>query len=240
MVAAFFILCSFPSFQGFAKTWIVSNLNSKLAQLGEQIDRVQKTISEMQGQLSAHQNQIDEHQKELDAVQSKIRKTQAEVLYSQTEITNQLHQIFALQDQLASAQTNLNAQQQKLADVEYLVNNLFSKTTNENIPGNDTNRVCHISTHGTVFFKLESVPVHNSVHVVELKAGTGNSPLVLNQIQIMNIISFSFAGSWDTDWKDATFYIEYVKDTRQTNIIQNIETTTNELILDHSLRIPFN
>jgi cytosine/uracil/thiamine/allantoin permease len=41
VIAAFFMLCSLPWFQGFAKTWFVSNINSKLRVLGEQIDEVQ-------------------------------------------------------------------------------------------------------------------------------------------------------------------------------------------------------
>jgi hypothetical protein len=186
-----------------------------------------------------HQTQINKHQQELDEVQLKIRNAEFDVANQQTNISQQYLQISMVQSDLASAQTNLDSQQKKISDVEYLVDNIFSKMTTETIRGDDTNRVCRIHTHGMVFFKLDGVPIHNSAHIVEMKSGAGNTPLILNQIQILNVISFNFGGSWD-DWKDGEFNIEYVKDIRQTNTIQFIETTTNELILDHSVHVPFN
>lgn len=238
IVAAFFILCSLPWFQGFAKTWFVSNINSKLRELGQQIDGVQKTTSGMQEQLSNNQKQIDEHQRELDAVQSKIRRTQGEVTASQIEITNQFNQILNLQSQLATAQTNVDIQQKKLSDVEYYVDNTYSKMTTEEISGNDSNRVCHISTHGMVFFRLDGIPIHNSVQILASQTGHGNNPLILNGFQMLNVISFNFPGNWEENWKKCGFNIQYVKDTRQTNLIQHIETTTNELVLDHVIHVP--
>ena len=110
-VASFFLLCSLPWFQGFAKTWFISNVNAKFTALGKQVDNVQTTIGEMQNQLS-------DHQKELNDVQAKIRVSQTNVLESQTAIISQHAQLSSMQTNLMAAQTNIQAQTSRIEDVE--------------------------------------------------------------------------------------------------------------------------
>src|ERR1043165_817557 len=105
--AAFFILCTFPWFQGLAKTWIVSNVNSKLADLGSKLDEVQKTSVEMQSQLEKHQKQIDTNQTQLSLIQVEIIRAQSQLLAQQK--TNE-----AYQASLTVVQTNLVAQAEGL------------------------------------------------------------------------------------------------------------------------------
>lgn len=234
LVGAFFILCSFPWFQGFAKTWIVSNVNSKLKALGDQIDDVQKTTGEMHGELSKHQKQIDEHQEELDTVQGKIRKTQSEVADSQIDITNQYFRLSSIQQDIGIAQTNLDAQQKKIEDVEFLVNNLYSKTESETISGNDTNRVFLLKDWGDVKrfgFLLKHAAIPKSIHGI-MSGGSlmGQTPLLAITANHVNFFVTSFTG---IDVKNTTFEFQYVRDTRETNSVRSFLTvSTNLIILD--------
>src|SRR6266536_5241926 len=52
---------SMPSFQSFARTWMVHDVNSRLLALGNKLDEVQNAISGMHNQLTEHQNQIESH-----------------------------------------------------------------------------------------------------------------------------------------------------------------------------------
>ena len=229
LLAAVCLFCSFPWFQGLAKTLIMSKVNSQLELLGKQVNTIQATTATMQ-------NELGEHQKELAAVQGKIRTNQTEVLASQTDITNQYRQLKTLQAELLTAQTNLDAQARKLEDVEYWVNNLFSKTTTERIAGDDTNKVCYLN--GKVFFKLANVPIPHSIQLLSVGSDGPNMPIIINQEPLLNVFAFAFSGDWNKSWKTRHYIITYIKDARQTNMIYQMEIGTNELILDHSIHFP--
>ena len=74
-----------------------------------------------------------------------------------------------MQSDLANAQTNISSQQKQIQDVQFWVNNIFSRTVTETFPGTDTNRVIIVNrTNGPqfVFFKLDHVPILSSVHAI--------------------------------------------------------------------------
>jgi nitrogen fixation/metabolism regulation signal transduction histidine kinase len=60
--SALILLCSFPWFQGWAKSFIASNISSKLTAIGQQVNTVQETTTAMQKQLDTHQTEIETHQ----------------------------------------------------------------------------------------------------------------------------------------------------------------------------------
>jgi hypothetical protein len=79
----FILLCSFQWFQGWAKSFIASNISSKLTTLGQQVNTVQETTTAMHTQLEKHQTEIDKHQTELNEVQAKIREAESNVFSQQ-------------------------------------------------------------------------------------------------------------------------------------------------------------
>jgi peptidoglycan hydrolase CwlO-like protein len=225
MVAAFFILCSFPWFQGFIKTWIISNANAKFAALGKQLDTVQKTTGDMHDELANHQKQIDEHQKELDTVQGKIRKTQSEVADSQTDITNQFQHLTSLENELATAQTNLQAQQTKLQDVDYWIQNYTDRLTNEVFTLSDTlNTYVVPTTDGSlpIVLRLSHVPIAKSVRTKIISSESLNVPRELYGGDVLydNIMLACMIYGYNSNLVQLT--VEYVIDTRNTNVYQTI------------------
>jgi hypothetical protein len=229
-IGAFILLCSFPWFQGFAKTWIISNVNSKLAELGQQVNTVQAATTEMHGQLAKHQTQIDEHQKELDDVQIKIRNAQSDVAKQQVNIGQQYQQISTVQNDLALAQTNIDTQEKKIEDVEFLVDNLFSKTVIDNVSVSNTNRVIKLyqtNDYCAVAIKLQFVPVHGSLQM------TINEKM---QQQVEDLITpyknVVLEGLHGLDVNSTSISIKYVKDTRETNLVNSVEYRDNNVFAD--------
>ncbi len=171
------LFCSFPWFQGFVKTWVVSDVNSKLAELGQQVNTVQTATTEMHGQLAKHQAQIDEHQKELDDVQVKIRNAQSDIANQQVNIGHQYQQISTVQSDLTLAQTNIDSQEKKIENVEFLVDNLFSKMVVDRFAANDTNQVVYRKkADGTydLAIKLKFIPIQGSIQMIV--GGASNIP----------------------------------------------------------------
>ena len=197
-------------------------MNSKFKVLGEQVDAVQKTTGEMHGQLHDHQKQIDEHQKELDSVQGKIRTNQTEIAESQKQVT--------------TTQTNLDQQQKKLEDVEYWVENLYSQMTSEIIAANDSNRAVILRTNDGgvhLMVKLKAAPIEGSLQVItSAPTIVGRGQQILphkNRVTDRNVV---FVSLWDYDLSQTGLTFQYVKDTRQTNLIQRIEVSDGEAVFD--------
>jgi len=229
-VGALILLCSLPWFQGFAKTWIISNVNSKLEVLGRQVDTVQASTTEMHGQLAKHQTKIDEHQKELDDVQVKIRNAQSDVTNQQANITQQYQQISTMQGGLTLAQTKINTQEKKIEGVEFLVDNLFSKTVVEDIPASDVSRVLRLYQSNdvcTVAIKLQFAPVHKSLQVTineRLQQQVNGLTVPYKNIVLLGLHRFNITNT--------SFSIKYVQDTRETNLVNSVECRDNNVFAD--------
>lgn len=222
LIGVVILFCSFPWFQGFVKSWISARMDARLAALGQQVNDVQSTTTAMQRELSEHQVRIDEHQKQLDEAQGKFLKNQDEFSKQQSDLKNQFQQMINLQTNLNVAQSNILNQEEQIQDVQYLVNNLFSKTVVENLSGSDTNNVLVINrTNGLpmVFFRLKHVPIVSSVHCVV--SGSGQQfPLKPFRGTTQNLLGTFWEGS---DPRVNNFTFEYVGNSRETNLMGNTE-----------------
>jgi hypothetical protein len=226
------LFCSFPWFQGFVKTWVNSKVNSKLAALGQQVNEVQAATTEMHGQLASHQTQIDKHQKELDDVQIRVRNAQSDVLNQQTNIVQQFQQISNVQSALATAQTNIDMQEKKIEDVEFLVDNLFSKMVANTFSANETNRVtCRKLDNGAlnVAMKLQFAPIKGSILVIiSVGANSGiQQTFFYKDLIYKNIIFYRLNGY---DINNTFFKIQYAKDSRETNLVSNVEFIDDKIV----------
>jgi hypothetical protein len=227
------LFCSFPWFQGFVKTWVVSDVNSKLAELGQQVNTVQIATTEMHGQLAKHQTEIDEHQKELNDVQIKVRNAESDVANQQVNIGHQYQQISTVQSDLALAQTNIETQEKKIENVEFLVDNLFSKVVVDRYSANDTNHlVCRKMNDDTYAFaiKLSSVPIKGSIQVI-IGVNNGTPQTFFYDTGIYkNVI---FYGLHKYDINNSSFTVQYVNNTRETNLVNDVKfISDSDLLLD--------
>jgi hypothetical protein len=237
LASAVILLCSFPWFQGFVKTWLVGYVRSRLNDLGQQVNQVQTATSEMHQLLATNQGQIEKHQKELEEVQAKVKDAQADLSTQQKDITNQQFRISSMQTELNTAQGDLLTQEKKLEDVDYLVKHLFESTSEETIPYEDTNRVSVLDFgdgNGRVFFKLNSIPVKNSVQgVARVYKQPPNMAFLGNQITFSppsfnNVVVVNFKSD---QAKYMTFNFRYVRDSRETNMVQKVEIRDRKVFL---------
>jgi len=232
LLACSFAVFGLPTFQGLGETWLQSAIYSKLTTLGEQVNSIQETTGKMQAELNQHQTNIDAHQKELDQQQAKIRNAQKDIAAEHSGLTNQFLQLSALENKLTSAQTNLEHEQSALKDVQFLVDNLYSKAIFETIPATDTNRCAVITLPDgskRLFTRLKYCPIPNSLQ------GTASSlfwpqslqpPLAVTQ----NILALGF----DSNWNMGTIVLnlQYIRDTRNTNEVKHFELKGQQLIID--------
>lgn len=238
--SVFILICSFPWFQGWAKSFIASNISSKLTALGEQVNTVQQTTTEMHNQLASHQTQIENHQKELGVVQAKIREAESNVFTQQSDITNQFQQISMVQSGLATAQTNLSAQQEKLTNVESLVNLLFSNTEDEECSASDTNKVIILNLGGVqqVVFKLRFAPVPNTIQAIATSGPTTQVPLLPSSLgQFQNILFTKYYN--DLILNGMSFHFRYIKDTRVSHLVQNMVMVNSNTVSLDGVPVPF-
>jgi hypothetical protein len=218
--SVFIFLCSWPWFQGWAKSFFASTVTTQLKELGKQVNTVQETTTAMHNQLEKHQTEIDKHQKELDVVQAKIREAELNVFSQQSDITNQFRQISIVQSGLANAQTNLDAQAKQLSDVEYWIKNLFDKTTNETLTIVVTNNlIFRAETNGGVMYiaLLRHIPIEGSVELSVEDANSKYPRRAYPKTIFKNVMGGRLFG-FDTNTLSMSFH--YVIDTRDTNIIQ--------------------
>ena len=231
--SVFILLCSFPWFQGWAKSFIASNIISQLTALGKQVNTVQETTTAMHTQL-------DKHQKELDVIQAKIREAESNVFNQQSDIANQFRQISMVQSDLATAQTNIFTQQEKLTNVESLVNILFSNTEDEDLSASDTNKVIILKLSGVqwVVFKLRFAPVPNTIQGIATSGSTTQVPIMPNTLlQFQNILFTKYYN--DLTLNGMVFHFRYIKDIRSKNLVQNMVLVNTNIVSLDGHPVPF-
>ena len=175
-------------------------------------------------QLSDHQKQIDAQQKELEKVQTQIRDAQFAVEASQVGITNQFDQIISLQSSLLTTQTNLDAQEKKIAGVEYWVQNLYGKMTNETFTVADKQRLLFVPATNKLFWvvlKLKHAPIQGSVRPTIIAGDGIDIPQLLPPRSTLdrNLLT---CGLWNYNSNTLSLNIEYVMDSRETNVYQQM------------------
>ena len=229
MTAAVLLAVYAPAVQGFLKTGVLFTFTKTLNAYGERLNDFQTTIGQMKGEVTDLQTKLKDHQKELESQQEKLRTVQNSISDQQSSLSSYVTKVGTMQNDLASNQKTIAEQQGKLAeqqkkieDVEFLVNNLFSKTVFETISGSDTNRFIESKVKDNedlflVAFRLGHVPIPNSVRIIQqsLTAGFGGGQAPLLPIsatdQKMNVVSCKMKGGSS---RDLIFHVQYVRDTR--------------------------
>ncbi len=233
-VSALILLCSFPWFQGWAKSFIASNISSKLSALGEQVNMVEKTTKEMHSQLESHQSKIDSYQKELADIQKRIQGAELSITSQQADITNQFEKISLMQSGLNTAQTNLTAQQVELADVSYWVKNLYSKTVTETFSIADTNNFMITYTTNKSFgfvVRLSHYPIEGSIERILTDTTTRLELRSWGHTSFYNLV-FGAATYYDINHFSVSYH--YVIDERKTNMYTRVPKLNSELIMNDS------
>ena len=167
-IATIMFLCAAPWFQGWAKSFMTSEILSRLTSISNQVNTIQDTTTAMHQQLEVHQREISSNQLHLAAVQNLIQINESNVVIQQSEITNQFRRIGAMQDGLAAAQTNLDSQEAKLSDVEYWVRNLYANRVNETFSITTTNNLRVLKQSSNSFYallRLNNAPIANSIEI---------------------------------------------------------------------------
>jgi chromosome segregation ATPase len=116
--SAFVLLCSLPWFQGFAKSFITSNLTVQLTALGNRLNTVQAITADLHNELMAHQAEIDRHQQEFDKASTNIWDEATNLNTMQTALT-ELHNQFAdHQSEMDRHRLELEGLQSKIREAE--------------------------------------------------------------------------------------------------------------------------
>ena len=241
ILSALFFFCSLSGVQSLLKTGMLWTVSERLTKYGEKIDSFQLAMADMRNQLSDQQGQILTNQNKIELAQLAIANQQTSVNAQQiaigeqeASVTNQYQKIFTLQSQLAVAQTNLSSQAAKIQGVEFLVENLFSKMVFENIPASDTNRIAFVSVtndRAQVLIKLQHTPISGSLQIFVTSEDSLNS---LQRVRVApttykNIL---FQDLYKYDATRTAFSIQYVRDTRVTDVFQTIEVKGRQCFLD--------
>jgi chromosome segregation ATPase len=129
--SVFIMLCSFQWFQVWAKSFIATNITTKLTAFGQQVNSVQATTAEMHNQLASFQMGIDKYQKELDEAQSKIRDAETNVNSVQATTTEMHNQLAGFQTEIEKHQKQLDEVQGNVRDAETNAFNQQSIITNQ-------------------------------------------------------------------------------------------------------------
>ena len=224
-------------FQGLFKTEIISRAFSTLEGYGKKLDEFQSTTAKMRTELADHQTAIDKNQKELANQQMLIRTAQTNIAAQQGSITSQYAQIAQIQAKLASAQTNIVAQQEKLSDVTYWVSNLYSNMVTETIALSDTNKVVfNQSTNGSTCCCIISkhVPIPQSIQFSALSGEAINIPQSLagpfalhKNLLLQGLVGYNV--------KTTVLQIQYVNDTRRTNVTEKVELRGDRVFVGDKL-----
>jgi hypothetical protein len=223
VIGAFLLLCSFTWFQGWAKSLIASNILSRLTAIGEQVNTVQATTTDMLNQFS---NQVNTLQQTDVAMQNELANHQALINTNQSN--------------LGIAQTNLSIQQKQLSDVEYWVSNLFDNVKIEEIYPTNTDKVLWVQTTtngiGRFLIRLDNKPIPNSAHIYVKDMRNGYEVRQYGVITFSkNLINLNLNG-FDTN--SVIYSVDYVADTRDSNIYQHMPSKKSIVIYTNSYWIP--
>jgi hypothetical protein len=242
LVASLILLISMPWFQGFFKSFISSEIMAKFKTLGNQVNAVQDTTTEM---LNNFSNQVviiqetnklmaaelNNHQSELEQIQKYIRLEQINIKNEHLVITNQIETNKLFQASLASAITNVNAQQKQLSDVEYWVQHLYDKSTNELFTIADTNRLMLIpNTNGGIYYfiMLSYPPIHGSI---ELTIDDGSMGSWSRRYYTDEIYNICHGALYKYDSNSLKLSYHYVVNENETNYYKRMPLYNKEMFL---------
>src|ERR1035438_3571002 len=192
--------------QGLLKTGLLLTVKDSLVKYGEKLEGFQTNGASMRAELGEHQTLIDKHQQELKDQQALLRTTQ----------------------------TNITGQQEKLSDVTYWVKNLYANTENETIYTSDTNRVLvsQVTNYGfCVCIKLKHPPIRESIQGSVLAPELMFVPIQFEKPNLAYRNLFVTALPLYKNIRSTQLRIQYVKDTRLTNVTEDVEVRGSEFYL---------
>lgn len=231
----------------------------ELAKLGQQISTAQSNLNNQQKTNYATQSELQrltdsiqraqanlEHQEEtnrrtqgkLAELEPQLSEAMIKINTDQNNIETQFGQIKGLASEVKTAQSNLVAQQAKIQNVESLAGVLYSNTVVEYIRGIDTNRFWPIPWRGTVLLKLDNAPILGSLQIIKAQENIGNSPLFPADIHCANVISFNYAEDWSLWTTNTTYYVRYIRDPLQTNLINRLSIDGRIFRIDDPTNAP--
>jgi hypothetical protein len=226
-------LMSASWFQALMRTQIIAIMTNKLTDYGRRLDEFNTTTVNIKTELSDQQSQLTKQQQKLGEQQAALGKVQSDIETQQSSLFSNYLRSATMQRELALVQTSITNQQNELQDVQFLVNNLFSKAQFETISVTDTNRVAiQTFTNGVsrVLFKLKRAAVPKSIQAVARNIGLfGPTPLIPMDHVEQNVVGTHFEGGLGSRGE---IDFQYVEDTRKTNLIQKIEFRGNVFFLD--------
>jgi len=129
--AAFVLLCSMHWFQVWAKSFIATNITSKLTDFGQQLGTVQATAKETHNQLASQQTEIDLQRQEFEQVQSNLWYAETNVMTMQAATTEMIKQLAGHAAEIDGNRQAWDQVQGKIRDAETNFINQQSLITNQ-------------------------------------------------------------------------------------------------------------
>jgi uncharacterized membrane protein len=235
LVAIGFFVCTLSGVQSLIKTNILWKFTKSLDEYGNKIDMFQTTVSEMRDDLKKQQSILASNQTTLATIQARIQTAQSGVTNAQQDITKQFKNISALQDQITSAQTNLDAQEKQLSDVSYWVQNLYDNTTNEVLSVENPNQLLVIPginpSENIVLIRLSAAAIPGSVEA-EVNDHAHFAPIrtfVNWGKNSKNLSTLRLGSTFQTNALQLSLH--YVVDTRETNLYHRMPIIGKEFWL---------
>jgi hypothetical protein len=228
LISVFIFALGTSGVQQLLRTSLVSKVQSSLIDYATKLDSFQSNVFIMQDELGHQQKRIDGNQKELTLQQDSLRANEA-------SISNRMYEVSMMQKQLETAQKCLADQQKKIENVEYLVNNLFSKTVFEiNASTNSNQVIVSAGTNGwwNCYVKLKNTPIPQSIQLSVSYRGVAVSNFGTIP-QSRNVLYIPLPPSWElnaTNIQDIVFRTQYIKDTRYTNVFSEFKLQGTNII----------
>jgi len=210
LILGILIVCipNFDWVKGLSKTAVIGHLNKKVTGLGEQLESYYKLIEELKEELTQQQNKIISQQEALD-------KTQGELI---------------------TAQKDLKIQQEKIQNVENIINEIDKLTVYESFSYEDSNRMIVITDgerKATVYLKLKKVPIKKSINLkFHVYSEPEGSYMAYKNILILNW------GDSVGQLKDKNFYITYTENKSKEADVGNMELRNDGFVYTNNQKLP--
>lgn len=141
ILAVIVFLSAFGWFQGFFKTGVVALLIQKVEQFGTTLDKYNTTTEKLREEIVAAQNELDAHQKQIQVQQHNHDLALKSLTDLATEIGSNQLEVAKQNKAIADAQATIEAQQERLSDVERITDQILAGMTMENYLPSDRERI---------------------------------------------------------------------------------------------------
>lgn len=229
-------LANHPAFRGFFQSSVISLFVSQAESYGQQLNKFYTAVERVQGDLQNTSSNLLAQQAQNTGIQSNLQRAFEDLHNQSVALETSKRRIEQLAGQLATAQTNLlaqqndvvslvskltqmrkslDAQEQKLSDVESMTIALYEQRMREEYFISDTNHVVvGQKPDGAyhIYISLEHAPIAQSIDI-NLPSFTlykGCWSVVDNNVILIQLAT----GSFDS-FKTAPFMITYTPDPKR-------------------------